>query len=96
MAKRTNITRIIKNEIEKGNIYVADNGNFFSGEMIESGIKEDFAKEVRKPDFDISMTLEQFKQKKLEGMKKAEDLLSHINTFFGITEEVTKEEVTAE
>ena len=33
MAKRTNIIRIIKEEIKKGNTYVAPSGNFVSADM---------------------------------------------------------------
>lgn len=86
MAKRTNIERIIKAEIEKGNVYVIPGGNFVSSEMLEKEIKDDFKKEVAKEDFDVTMSFESFKNKKLEGMRKAEDLLTHINSFFETTD----------
>ena len=83
MVKRTNIERIIASEIEKGNIYVVAGGNFVSAEMLEKEIKVEFNKAVNAPDFDINMSLATFKENKLSSMRKAEDLLKHIQNFFG-------------
>lgn len=82
MAKRTNIERIIKNEIEKGNIYVIPGGNLVSAEMLEKGAEEDFIKALRAKEIPVTESLETFTAKRLEGMQKAEDLLTHINRFF--------------
>ena len=101
MAKRTNITRIIESEIEKGNVYVIANGNFVSAEMLEKEIKDEFKKEIAKDDFDVTMSFETFKQNKLNGMRTASDLLAYIKRFFEPTErtehavEVEPKEVTA-
>lgn len=82
MAKRTNIERIIKNEIEKGNIYIVEGGNLVSAEMVENNIKEDFIKALRAEEIPANESMETFKQKRLASMRKAEDLLVHINRFF--------------
>lgn len=82
MAKRTNIERIITAEIEKGNVYVIPGGNFVSAEMLDKEVKAEYQKAVNEPDFDMNMTLATFKENKLSGMKKAEDLLAFIKMFF--------------
>ena len=86
MAKRTNIERIIRNEIEKGNIYVVTGGNLVSAEMLEKGAEEDFIKALRAKEIPVTESLESYTAKRLEGMKKAEDLLVHIANFFEPTE----------
>jgi len=86
MAKRTNIERIIKAEIEKGNVYVIPGGNFVNEEMLEKEIKDDFKKAISEPDFDMNITLATYKENKLASMRKAEDLLAHIETFFQTAE----------
>lgn len=85
MAKRTNIERIIKNEIEKGNIYIVEGGNLVSAEMLEKNVQEDFIKALRAGEIPVTESMETFKEKRLAGMKKAEDLLTHINSFFETT-----------
>lgn len=82
MAKRTNILRIIENEITKGNNYVVENGNFVNADMLEKEIKADFVRALNTGSLDISISFEKYKKDKLEGMKNASDLINHINNFF--------------
>lgn len=78
MAKRTNIIRIINNEIEKGNNLVKKDGSFVSGEMLKFGIKEDFIKALRAGDITPDVSFEQYEREALSGMVTASDLLNVI------------------
>ena len=86
MAKRINLQKTIEGEIEKGNIYVMENGNFVSADNLEKGILDDFKRGLTDGSIAITTSLEQYKQEYLNGLRKAEDLLSHINNFFTVGE----------
>ena len=86
MAKRTNIINVLVNEIRKGNVFLQENGNFVSEDMTSNNIQEMYIKALRNGEVSMDTTPEQFKQKALEGNKKAEDLLKVIKEFLGIKE----------
>ena len=94
MAKRTNITRIITNEIEKGNIYVTKDGNFVSEEMLTKGLKDDFMKALKAGEIGEDTSLSAYKELTLANMEKASELLTHIENFFSpAVETITTKEV---
>ena len=78
MAKRTNIIRIIKDEIKKGNIYVATNGNFVSEDMLEREILADFKSRLDNRTIDMSTSFIVFKEDRLKEFTSAADVLSGI------------------
>lgn len=82
MAKRTNIVRIITNEIEKGNLYITESGNLVSEEMVTSGIKAEFIKGLNAGDIPMTVSLEDYKKQTLGNMKQASELLTLINKWF--------------
>ena len=78
MAKRTNIIRIIKEEIKKGNTYVASNGNFVSADMLEREILADFKSRLDNRTIDMSTSFIAFKEDRLKEFTSAADVLSGI------------------
>lgn len=82
MAKRTNILRIIKEEIKKGNTYVATNGNFVSVDMLESEILADFKRGLENKTIDYSISFEAFKADRLATFTRAEEVLIGICEVF--------------
>ena len=82
MAKRTNIVRIIKEEIKKGNTYVAANGNFVSADMLEREILADFKRGLENKTIDYSISFEAFKTDRLASFTSAAEVLSGIYEVF--------------
>ena len=78
MAKRTNIIRIIKDEIKKGNAYVALNGNFVSADMLNREILDSYKRDLTSGSIDFSVSPEQYKKDKLSQYTTAADVLSGI------------------
>ena len=78
MAKRTNIIRIIKDEIKKGNVYVAPNGNFVSSEMLNSEILDSYKRDLTSGSIDFSVSPEQYKNDKLAQYTTASEVLDCI------------------
>lgn len=78
MAKRTNIIRIIKDEIKKGNAYVAPNGNFVSADMLNREIIDSYKRDLTNGSIDFSVSPEQYKKDKLSQYTTAADVLSGI------------------
>ena len=78
MAKRTNIIRIIKEEIKKGNTYVAPNGNFVSADMLNREIIDSYKRDLTSGSIDFSVSPEQYKKDKLSQYTTAADVLSGI------------------
>ena len=78
MAKRTNIIRIIKEEIKKGNTYVAPSGNFVSADMLNREILDSYKRELTSGSFDFSVSLEQYKNDKLAQYTTALEVLNGI------------------
>lgn len=95
MAKRTNIVRIIKNEIEKGNTIITANGNFVSPSLVENGIKEEFIKELRAGTVEVTTSFDQYKEKELGKLVKADDVLAKLKEVFELDgEPVAKDSET--
>ena len=90
MAKRTNIIRIIKNEIEKGNIYLCANGNLVSEEMLTSGIADEFIKGLRAGEIPVNKSLEEYTKETVGNMTKAEDFLKALYNYFTCEHATTK------
>ena len=65
MAKRTNIIRIINDEIKKGNNYVAPNGIFVSEDMLNREIIDRYKRDLTSGSIDFSVSREQYKKDKL-------------------------------
>lgn len=84
MAKRFNIISTLEREIEKGNIYVTDSGNFVSEEVSSCNIQEDFIRALRNGEIGVDVTLSQFKEKQLNNKKNVHDLLTIVSKFVGI------------
>ena len=82
MAKRTNIIRIIKAEIKKGNNYVAPNGNFVSADMLNREIIGNYKRDLTSGSIDFSVSPEQYKKDKLSQYTAAADVLSGICEVF--------------
>ena len=78
MAKRTNIIRIIKNEINKGNNYVAPNGNFVSADMLNREIIDRYKSDLTSGSIDFFVSPEQYKKDKLSQYTTASEVLSGI------------------
>ena len=78
MAKRTNIIRIIKDEIKKGNNYVAPNGNFVSADMLNREILDRYKCDLTNGSIDFSVSPEQYKKDKLSQYTTAADVLNGI------------------
>ena len=78
MAKRTNIIRIIKEEIKKGNTYVAPSGNFVSADMLNREILDSYKRDLTSGSIDFSVSPEQYKKDKLSQYTTAADVLSGI------------------
>ena len=88
MAKRTNIVRIIKNEIEKGNKYLCANGNLVSEEMVTGGIADEFIKGLRAGTIPVTKSLEEYTKETVGNMAKAEDFLKYFDSYFDKDEPV--------
>lgn len=93
MAKRTNIIRIIKDEIKKGNAYVAPNGNFVSEEMLNSEILDSYKRDLTSGSIDFSVSPEQYKNDKLAQYTTASEVLSDMCKVFHLINDDT---ITAE
>ena len=78
MAKRTNIIRIIKDEIKKGNAYVAPNGNFVSADMLNREILDSYKRDLTSGSIDFSVSPEQYKKDKLSQYTTAAEVLDGI------------------
>ena len=78
MAKRTNIIRIIKDEIKKGNNYVAPNGNFVSADMLNREILDSYKRDLTSGSIDFSVSPEQYKKDKLSQYTTAAEVLNGI------------------
>lgn len=79
MAKRTNIIRIIKNEIKKGNSYVAPNGNFVSADILNNEILAQFKSDLSaNPEKIAAIPFDQYKANALAGYTTALDVLNGI------------------
>lgn len=100
MAKYTNVVRIIKKEIEKGNIYMTEKGNFVSADYVNSNVKEQFLKDLKSEKISFNTSFEEYAKDKTEKVVSADEVLSKIISDFGIKTEseiveektVTKEE----
>lgn len=82
MAKRANIITMIKNEMNKGNIYVLANGNFTNEEAVTKGVKEEYIKALRAEEIGVDVTLKDYTKTKLEGMKTCSELLEYLKPYF--------------
>ena len=78
MAKRTNIIRIIKDEIKKGNNYLAPNGNFVSADMLNREILDSYKRDLTTGSIDFSVSPEQYKKDKLSQYTTAAEVLDGI------------------
>ena len=78
MAKRTNIIRIIKDEIKKGNNYVAPNGNFVSADMLNRDILDSYKRDLTSGSIDFSVSPDQYKKDKLSQYTTAAEVLDGI------------------
>ena len=78
MAKRTNIIRIIKEEIKKGNTYVAPSGNFVSSDMLNREILDSYKRDLTSGSIDFSVSPEQYKNDKLAQYTTALEVLDGI------------------
>ncbi len=95
MAKYTNVVRIIKKEIEKGNIYMTEKGNFVSAEYVNSNVKEQFLKDLKSEKIPFTTSFDEYAKDKTEKVVSATEVLSKIIVDFGIkteSEETTEEE----
>ena len=82
MAKRTNIIRIIKEEIKKGNAYVAPSGNFVSANMLNREILDSYKRDLTSGSIDFSVSPEQYKNDKLAQYTTALEVLNGICEVF--------------
>ena len=89
MAKRTNIIRIIKDEIKKGNNYVAPNGNFVSADMLNREIIDIYKRDLTSGSIDFSVSLEQYKKDKLSQYTTAAEVLDGICEAFHLVNDET-------
>ena len=91
MAKRTNIVRIIKNEIEKGNTIITSSGNFVSPSLVENGIKEEYIKSLRNNTIPMTTNYADYLKESIGNTVKADELLSLVQNFLGTSEEVVSD-----
>lgn len=89
MAKRTNIIRIINDEIKKGNVYVAPNGNFVSADMLNSEILDSYKRDLTSGSIDFSVSPEQYKNDKLAQYTTASEVLSDMCKVFHLINDDT-------
>ena len=92
MAKRFNIISTLEREIEKGNIYVTDTGNFVSEEVSACNIQEEFIRALRSGEIGVDVTLAQFKENQLTSKKNVHDLLTIVKQFLGLLSVENNEE----
>lgn len=92
MAKRFNIIRNIKEEIKKGNTYLASNGNFVSAEMLHTEILNNFKRELTDGTLDLSVPFDQYREKALAEYTNVKDLLDGICEAFNLVDNFTTEE----
>ena len=85
MAKRTNIIRIIKDEIKKGNAYVAPNGNFVSADMLNRDILDSYKRGITSGSIDFYVSPEQYKKDKLSQYTTADEVLDGICEAFHLS-----------
>lgn len=78
MAKRTNILRIIGEEIKKGNIYIAANGNFVSEVMLNDTILGLFKSGLDNKTVDITVSFADFKSEKLKEYTTAQAVYDNL------------------
>lgn len=91
MAKRTNVIRILTNEIEIGNTIILSNGNIVSPSLVENGIKEEYIKGLRNNTIPLTTNYADYLKETLGNTTKAEELLSLVQNFLGTSEEVTND-----
>ena len=84
MAKRFNILSALEREIEKGNIYVTDTGNFVSEEVSSCNIQEEFIRALRNGEIGVDVTLAQFKEQQLDNKKNVHQLVTVVKEFLGL------------
>ena len=89
MAKRTNIIRIIKDEIKKGNVYVSPNGNFVSADMLNSEILDSYKRDLTRGSIDFSVSPEQYKNDELAQYTTAPEVLSDMCKVFHLINDDT-------
>ena len=91
MAKRTNVIRILTNEIERGNTIILSNGNIVSSSLVENGIKEEYIKSLRNNTIPMTTNYADYLKDAIGNTVKAEELLSLVQNFLGTYEEVTND-----
>ena len=97
MAKRTNIIRIIKDEIKKGNAYVALNGNFVSADMLNREILDNYKRDLTSGSIDFSLSPEQYKKDKLSQYTTAAEVLDGIcEAFHLVNDDIDNAEAAPE
>ena len=84
MAKRFNIIRNIREEIKKGNLYVAPNGNFVSADLLNNEILNDFKRELVAKTVDPSVPFSEYREQRLSGYTTALDVMNAIREAFNL------------
>lgn len=85
MAKRFNIIRNIKEEIKKGNTYVAQNGNFVSADLLNNEILTQFKRDLStNPEKIAAIPYDQYKTQALSGYTTATEVLDGICEAFNL------------
>lgn len=78
MAKQTNIIAYLRNEVAKGNTIIQSNGVFANEEKATRQLKDEYLKALKADEIDMDTTFSQFKEDKMKGMTKTEDILKII------------------
>lgn len=79
MAKRPNIIRFIVNEIEKGNQYIDNKGNFISKSETEKRAMEAYLKDMKAGKIDMSVPPTEYVHSFTDTLTNADTLLKEIH-----------------
>lgn len=84
MAKKANIIRIMQNEVTKGNIYIAGNGDMVSEDFVNKGIKDQYLKDLRDEKISYDVSFAQYKEQTVGSLLKVEDVIAEMERAYNL------------
>ena len=86
ITKRTNLITVIKNEIEKGNRLVTEDGVLLKEAAVEKRIEDSFFSDLKTRKIPISTSFDDYRVEKMTSYIKLDDILVHLELTYGFNE----------